>query len=200
MMYRVSVRWLALAAALGLAATTVLLAANGVANRVKGLRTTLRFKSGDAAVVRVCVGDAWMDRERRGFFKIGLLPVLVAEDVKLEVLEPGSLAETLAALPGLLHGGRKKLPIELRNFSLYFPANEAPRLSANLVKFADDGTWRLSGKVQWWVATNRGQTQHAWLSVAGSRSGWLSLLRSNTPVQVDLFADERVSPIQPTSE
>jgi len=180
-----------------LATATVLASGNDLAMRLRGLRITLRPKSAEAAVVRVSIRDARLDHERRGFFKIGLLPRLVAEDVSLEVLEPGSLTEALTRLPGLLRSGGKNLPVELRNLSVSFPGDETPRLTASRVRLAKSTTWNLSGPIAWRSANDQGRAQQASLCITGPQAGWLIIMHPVNAPGVDLFADERISTPQP---
>lgn len=187
--------WIVLVVALGLAALD-LAAGTDLANRLKGLRMTLRPRSNDAAVVRLSIQEARLDHQRRGFFKIGVLPVLVVEDVALEVLEPGSLASTLADLPAALMGDGHRVPIELRNFSLRFPGDETPRFLAGRVRLAGRGVWQLSGPVAWRTTASQGLASQASLQVAGAQAGWLTLTGTNAPQMVDLFSDERISQTQ----
>ena len=81
------------------------------------------------------------DYERRGFFRIGLLPVLVAEDVTLRFLDAERSADTFARVGRLTEGAADT--VEWRKVELTFEKDTLPRLQAARMRPARDGGWRV---------------------------------------------------------
>lgn len=55
----------------------------------------------DQVVMVMSVERTRTDYQRKGFFKIGLLPILVAEGVTFEVQEPAKLTAALGRVPAV---------------------------------------------------------------------------------------------------
>jgi hypothetical protein len=96
------------------------------------------------AVVRV--QSARTEYQRRGFLRIGALPMLVAEGVRLEVRDPLATAQLFARLPEWLRAPGKGRAGELRDFKMFDCAEpDQPWLIVGRVRFAADGQWELQG-------------------------------------------------------
>lgn len=124
-----------------------------------------------AAVVRI--KKVYTDHQRRGFFRIGLLPVLVAEDVKIEIIQP---QETLAALQQArrwLKPTATQKALEWRRVQFFFPAETEPRLEAAKIHLSEAGAWRLTGGVVLRHGTNQTRQAEATLQVTGPQAGEL---------------------------
>ena len=70
---------------------------SGGTQQAKGVAIYVdRAKKGRAAVIRI---DAlYKDYQRKGFFRVGLLPVAIAEGVTVEVVHEPALARTFSAV------------------------------------------------------------------------------------------------------
>ena len=81
------------------------------------------------------------DYERRGFFRIGLLPVLVADKVTLRFLDAERSADTFARVGWLTESAVDT--VEWRRVELTFEKETNPRLQAARMRPARDGGWRV---------------------------------------------------------
>lgn len=143
-----------------------------------------RGGSSPAAVVRI--KRLFTDYQRRGFFRIGLLPMLVAEGVRIEILQP---EETLAALQGAqkwLHSRAARKGLEWRDVQFHFQTEAAPRLEATRLQLSDDGAWRLTDGVVFRLGTNEWRQLEAILQVTGPKAGEL-LMRSDGAERLHLL-------------
>jgi|GEM_PF-2248304 len=82
--------------------------------------------------------------QRRGFFRIGALPVMVAERVRLEVRDPQATAQVFGGLPEWLRAPGKGRAGEVRDFQMRGPEPAgAPWLTVARVRMAEHGQWEL---------------------------------------------------------
>ncbi|MDB6033520.1 MAG: hypothetical protein JWM16_3858 [Verrucomicrobiales bacterium] len=128
-------------------------------------------QSAPAAVVRI--HRLFTDYQRRGFFRIGLLPTLVAEGVKVEVLDPTQVLAALEAAHKWLKPAAVGKALEWRYVEFVFPDAKRPRLEAAKVNPAVDGAWRLTEGVTFRSGTNETREAAAVLQVTGTRAGEL---------------------------
>jgi hypothetical protein len=128
-------------------------------------------KSSPAAVVHI--KTLFTDYQRRGFFRIGLLPLLVAEDVRIEVLQPEETATALQGAKKWLNPGTARKALEWRRVQFIFPNETTPRLEAGRVQLSEDGTWRLTDGVVFRAGTNETRQAEAILQVTGTQAGEL---------------------------
>ena len=131
------------------------------------------------AVVRVA--STRTEYQRRGFLRIGALPILVAEGVRLEVRDPLATAQFLARLPEWLRAPGKGRAGELRDFQMFDRAEpDRPWLVAGRVCFAAGGQWELqAGEVREPGRAPQPFTQ-ARLQVSGDRTGEVMLADGRT--------------------
>ncbi len=139
-----------------------------VQRAVVPLYTTGSFKL--SAVVRV--DRAYMDYQRKGFFRIGLLPIGVLDGVTYEARDLSSPAASLASLRRWLGPDAAKY-VELRRVTLLLsPAN---RLEAGALRCLADGRWELRNGVRFVSGANDLRAPSATLQLTGSRVGQLIL-------------------------
>lgn len=74
------------------------------------------------------------DYQRKGFFRIGVLPEVVGEGVSLECHNPARLATAFATLQNRLKDLARGASIELRDFEIYCPTERPLRLQARRVR------------------------------------------------------------------
>ncbi len=96
-----------------------------------------------SAIVRV--GAIHNGFQRRAFFRIGVLPAVVAEDVEIELLEAPGMDGLLSRLRAGLPGMRSTDALEMKRFSIRFSGETEPRLKAKEAHIDSDGSLRLSG-------------------------------------------------------
>jgi hypothetical protein len=85
---------------------------------------------------------------RKGFFRIGILPVVIAERVVIEVGDERQLAEILRESLTTLHRLSHESPLEIRGLSLRFRDDPGPVLWAGDCRFSTTGSWLLTGGVR----------------------------------------------------
>jgi hypothetical protein len=151
-------------------------------------------------VAVVSVGQVSQDYERKGFFRIGLLPIRIGEEVTIEVRDPAALAHILSSLPGNLTRSLQGTPAELRRFTLSLRGEATTRLTAERVRFAPDGTWLLLGNVTVGGGPALPRTHQARLQVNGPAAGLVRLDSPAGPRHIPLLAGQDLPPPgQPTS-
>lgn len=118
------------------------------------------------AVVRV--DRAYLDYQRRGFFRIGLLPVGVLEGVTVEVRDTSSPSASLACLRRWL-GTKDGQKIEMRRVKFILSATN--HLDAGLAKCAAGDHWELLKGVECTVGATEVRAPRATLQTTGPRAG-----------------------------
>ena len=90
-------------------------------------------------------GTVRRDLLQKGFLKIGLFPVVVVEELQLELLRPDKMEGTFDRIARVLAGRKRVRGLEIRGFSLRTKADTTPalELSAEKVSHYADGIWRL---------------------------------------------------------
>jgi hypothetical protein len=140
------------------------------------------------AVIRV--DKVYTEYEKRGFFRIGALPVAVLEGVTYEVRDPGPAAKYLAGLRSWL-GGEAGQHVELRGVKLVASPNN--RLEGGRLLFLDNNQWELADGVRLISGTNEFRAGSATLQVAGAQAGELVL--RTTPPTTNTFLFGTISQI-----
>jgi hypothetical protein len=87
-------------------------------------------------------GRVFIEFERRGFFRIGVLPVVVAQDVQVQLQSLSGLTNVFDGFR-LSHQRQRKL--ELRNLELTVFGDKHSRLHAATARLAADGAVELTG-------------------------------------------------------
>jgi hypothetical protein len=122
------------------------------------------------------VATTQTEYQRCKFLCIGALPLLVAEQVRIEVRDASATAEVFAGLPEWLRAPGKGRAVELRGFQLCGSEATSPVwLTAARVRLAPHGQWELSDGT---VRQPDGSTQsfaHARLQITGEQTGRLML-------------------------
>ena len=124
------------------------------------------------AVVRI--KRVYQDYQRHAFFRIGLLPVAVAEEVRIECQDPARLALTLAKLRDHLIHVSSKAPIEFRQFKLVCPSGKTLQLEAGRVRFIGAEYELSDGVVARWC-DDEWRTSKAKLQLTDKGFGELTL-------------------------
>ncbi len=114
------------------------------------------------------------DFQRRGFFRIGLLPILVADGVTLEFLEPGSVGAALERSRSQIQRVCGSGVIELRRVRCKFPVESDRQLEVQRVRFGQNGEWEMRDGVSWRVGTNCWQFSRALMQISGKKAGEIS--------------------------
>ncbi len=139
-----------------------------------------------AAVLKV--DKVYTEYQRRGFFRIGLLPLVVMEGVKIDFRQVDAASSALARLPKELKPWAGSRMLELRDVKFAFPAEPKERLRAAKVRWLENGQWQLSNGVAIQMATNEVKVQQALLQIAGPSAGVVAWGDPNALSSFNLFA------------
>jgi hypothetical protein len=148
---------------------------------------TITEYNGISPVAQVHAARMFIDYERHGFFRIGLLPIPVVENVQIEIQSADCLTNAMFALhswdqPSL---GVKRL--ELRNLEINMFGEKEPRLSAAVARAGQDGILELSTVSVFNTTGQLTSIPQAALQAAGSSAGWLSWNFDGHPQKLFLF-------------
>jgi hypothetical protein len=123
-----------------------------------------------SAVVRV--DRAYLDYQRKGFFRIGLFPIVVLEDVTFEAQDTANPAASLACVRHWL-GTRAGQRIEMRRVKfLLSPTN---CLEAGLARCVAEDRLELRNGVRFVSGAGEVRAPRATLEMAGPRTGQVIL-------------------------
>jgi hypothetical protein len=123
-----------------------------------------------SAIVRV--DRVFMEYQRRGFFRIGLLPVVVLDGVTFEAQDTSDPLGSLACVRRWLatKAGQR---IEMRRVK--FVASPTNHLEAGLARCVAEDHWDLLNGVHFVSGASDIQAPRATLQMAGPRSGQVTL-------------------------
>ncbi|HOX02103.1 MAG TPA: hypothetical protein P5555_07165 [Candidatus Paceibacterota bacterium] len=128
----------------------------------------------------------YKDYERKAFFRIGALPVKVAEGVSFEIRDIESVTNSLALLDRWL-SPRAAERLELRQAAFQIGTAAPNRLQAGRVRVRQAGRWELDGGVHLQIGTNGVHASSATLQVAGSQTGTL-VMDTRPPWTTNIFS------------
>jgi len=137
-------------------------------------------------VMVVRVDKIYTDYQRKGFFRIGVLPIGVMEGVTFEVRNTESLTNFLVQLR---HWFRPQAAgrLEFRQVTLQNTAPDSSRLQAGRMRVLSDGKWELQDDVRLYQGTNQIQANSAILQISGEQTGQI-VLATTPPWTNNLFA------------
>lgn len=95
-------------------------------------------------VTQVHAGRIFTDYERHGFFRIGLLPLLVVENIQIQINSASSLTNTLSMLGDWNKPTAGVKRLELRNLEITSLDGKTPLLRAANARMGKDGALELS--------------------------------------------------------
>jgi hypothetical protein len=124
-------------------------------------------------VVLVRVGQAYRDYQRRGFFRIGVLPAGVFEGVTFEVMDIGATTNRLLRLDEWVRPSVAGA-FELRRMKIIWGAR-TNSLEAGKVRIASRGSWELLDGVRLTVNGSTTEVRRAILQVTGAQAGELQV-------------------------
>lgn len=95
-------------------------------------------------VVKVHAARVFVDHEKVGFFRFGLAPLAVVQDVQIQIESAGQLTNVLADLNSWNNFPRNLRHLELRNLEISFFGEPKPRLCAVTARVTASGSLELS--------------------------------------------------------
>ena len=137
------------------------------------------------------IDNVFTDHRRIGFFRVKLLPILVAEKIRLEFTSAKPQTNWLEEFRFKLAPTASRNAIEWRDFSISFPEERMPRLKANrghLAVNAGEAVCRLDG-VTVQVGSEQMKVAHAELRTRAQSAevAWQALGKT---IQWDLFTGQ----------
>lgn len=114
------------------------------------------------------------DYQRKGFFRIGVLPQIVVEGVQITLFRRDDYIDSLLQIADSLKNPKQNCPVILRRLSLSLPDQINPRLSVASIHFSEPGLWKLIG-IQFHDAGKTIEAPEGTLQLSGRRAGTLTL-------------------------
>lgn len=114
--------------------------------------------------------------EKKGFFQIGALPMMVATNVQIELIRPEALDKALATVRQASTRGRQTGRFELRHLEITSSPPSGDRLRADFAQFEEEGRCKLRGGVKIQTGTNSVSASSAILQVTGPQAGTIQLV------------------------
>jgi hypothetical protein len=138
-------------------------------------------------IARVHTTRAFIDHEKWGFFRLGLLPVPVVEGVQVQIQSAGCLTNVLSDLNSWNASSGVSRRLELRNLDISILDEKEPRLHAAIARVGRSGSLELSN-----VAVGRDggvpvSIPKATLQISGPASGCLRWNDSGKEVELFVF-------------
>jgi hypothetical protein len=144
-------------------------------------------ESGLEPLATVRANQIHRDFQRRGFFRIGLLPIPVAENVEIQIQSADCLTNAMLGLQSWDRPSVGVRCLELRNLEIRLSDEKQPRLSAANARVGQAGTLELT-KVSLFNATGQPTSiSKATLQVDGPSVGWLRWKADGQPQTAFLF-------------
>ena len=129
------------------------------------------------------------DYQRKGFFRIGVLPMVVLEGMNVELCDPSRLLTSLTNVNARLTvRGSGRRAIECKGFSLSLPGLAEPVLRAKRVRIENGSQWRLDEGLASGPEGDALVFRSAILKVAGPETGLLVCNTTNGVVQRQLLS------------
>lgn len=134
--------------------------------------TSYEYK-GLSPVVIIHAARIFTDYERHGFFRIGVLPIPVAENVQIQIQSADCLTNALFALHSWDDPSAGVKRLELRTIKIEVFGDKQPRLTAVSARIGQNGNLELSAVSLSNAAGPQVSIPKATLQIAGSSAGWL---------------------------
>lgn len=128
----------------------------------------------------------YTDYERKGFFRIGVLPLGVMEGVTFELRRPTSLTNSLANMRRWV-GAQAAKRFEFRKVNFLVFEGGTNHLESGRARFSSDGSWELLDGVRFHSGTNQVAAPRATLQIAGEHTGQF-VMTTDPPYTNNLFA------------
>ena len=158
-----------------------------LSGQFKAHSITTAFYSGTERTpsVVVRVDDIYTDYERRGFFRVGVLPLGVMEGFNLEVRQSESVTNSLVQMQNWI-GVQASKRLEFRNVKILTYGGGTNQLESSRGRIVSHGRWELFGKVRFFSGTNELVASSATLQVTGPQTGQL-IFATAPPCTNNLF-------------
>lgn len=140
-------------------------------------------------VALIRVDHIFNDFQRKGFFRIGVLPMLVLDGLNLELCDTARLSTVLTNVSAsfIIKNGATRL-VEGRNFLLSFSMQKNVDVRARVIRLQSSTEWRLQdGMIRRFDAPPI-RFRHATLKVSGPNSGELTCDTAGGTIHIRLLS------------
>lgn len=162
--------------------------------KVKGLVVPLYAGMEQTPSMIVRVDNFFTDYERKGFFRIGVLPLGVMEGVTFEVCQLAQVTNSLVSLNDWIDSQAVKR-VEFRKLCFLNLAGSTNRLDSTRARIISADKWELLDGVCFRSGTNLVEASRATLQVVGVKAGQI-IMKTSPPVTNNLFAYSETAPPQ----
>jgi len=149
--------------------------------------TLSEYSSNLSLIAQVHAVRLFTDYERRGFFRIGLLPIPVAENVQIQIQSADCLTNAMLALHSWNQPSVGVRRLELRNLEIKLFGEKQSRLRAVTARVGQNDTVELSAVSVFGIAGQQASIPKATLQIAGSSAGWLRWNFDGHPQELFVF-------------
>lgn len=134
---------------------------------------TLTEYDGAQVVAKVHATRVFVDHEKWGFLRVGLLPLAVVQGVQIQIQSAGLLTNALSDLNSLNLSSANLRHLEIRDLQISVLGENEPRLRAARARIGSSGALELSNVSM--VGSNGGPIflAKATLQISGSAAGSL---------------------------
>jgi len=155
---------------------------------------TLVEYEGEQVVAKVSSTRIFVDHEKVGFFRMGLVPVVVIQDAQIQIQSIASLTNVLAGLNSSDFSSSGARRLELRNLTLSRLGENVPRLRAASARVAASGALDLSDVSVPGADGHYVSMARATLQISGPAAGWLCWRADGTAAEIFLLKPSENSP------
>jgi hypothetical protein len=129
------------------------------------------------------------DYQRRGFFRIGALPLLVFDGLSIELHDPTQVSKALASLGARFDArGDARKAVEGRDFCLSFVPEQDGRLRARRVRLESTTAWHLQEGTVHQAGAAPMPFRQGNLTITGPQAGQLTCETTNGTVHIHLLS------------
>lgn len=162
--------------------------------KVRDVVTPLYTGAEQTPSMIVRVDSIFTDYERKGFFRIGVLPLGVMEGVAFEVCHPALVTNSLVQLHDWIDSQAAK-HFEFRKVSFLTLTGSTNRLESGRARIVSADKWELLDGVCFRSGTNQFEAPRATLQVAGEKTGQI-IMATTPPLTNNLFAGSKIQTTQ----
>jgi len=137
-----------------------------------GEATFCEYK-GLSPVVEIHAANIFTSYERWGFFRIGILPILVADHLQIQIQSAPYLANALADIKTWHQVRPASRQLEAKSLEITLRGEKEPRLRASLARVGPDATIKLSDVTFRDIEGKQVSVSKATLLIAGPSAGRL---------------------------
>ncbi len=138
-------------------------------------------------LIQIDSDRGFIDHEKQGFFRLGLMPILVVEGVKIQILSGNCLTNLTLSLDSLSfsHGNIRKL--ELRQIEVALLNEKEPRLKAASARLNRAGGIELSNVLVAMPEAGQISLPKATLQITGLAAGSLRWRQEGIEKELTIF-------------